>query len=259
MIILSQPQVALVQAHLAQAGIPDDLSGELLDHLCCAIEQRMDSGIPFAEAMTETLQSWPIRHLQKLHRDVRYVTKTKPMLYRVSAAVALLAGIALLSPLPWPADTGATETAFHPEELTPTPDYFSFDPPTASPIAGVDMKDILSSGFGMRMHPIFKRKVFHKGIDLKAKTGTPVLATADGEVVFAGENGDYGISVRILHEDGYVTVYHHLNSHVATKGERVVQGQVIAAVGSTGKSIGPHLHYEVHKDDVPMDPLALRE
>lgn len=111
----------------------------------------------------------------------------------------------------------------------------------------------------MRTHPQFKRKIFHRGIDLKAKTGTPVLATADGRVVFAGDDGDYGISVRLLHEDGYVTVYNHLSSHAVKKGDRVILGQAIAAVGSTGKAIGPHLHYEVLKDDVPVNPLALLE
>jgi murein DD-endopeptidase MepM/ murein hydrolase activator NlpD len=256
MTILTQQQGALVQAHLAQAGMPDGLSGELLDHLCCAIEQRMDNGATFDVALPETLQSWPIRHLQKLHRDVRFTTKTKPMIYRVSAAVALLAGIALLSPLPWPADADH-EVVLHHEEVLPVPEYFVFEPPTASPIAGVDMKDILTSGFGMRTHPLNKKRMLHRGIDLKAKTGTPVLATADGRVVFAGDDGAYGISVRILHEDGYITVYTHLNSHAVEKGDRVVLGEVIAAVGSTGRSLGPHLHYEVLKDNVPVDPLAL--
>lgn len=256
MTILSQPQVAHVQAHLAQAGMPDGLSGELLDHLCCAIEQRMDKGASFDVALPDTLHDWPIRHLQKIHRDVRFTTKTKPMLYRVSAAVALLAGIALLSPLPWPKEA-AHEVVIHQEEILPAPDFFSFEPPTASPIAGVDMKDILTSGFGMRIHPLNKKRQLHRGIDLKAKTGTPVLATADGQVIFAGEDGAYGITVRLLHEDGYITVYTHLNSHAVKKGERVILGEVIAAVGSTGRSRGPHLHYEVHKNNVPVDPLKL--
>jgi murein DD-endopeptidase MepM/ murein hydrolase activator NlpD len=255
MTILTQPQVAHVQAHLSQAGLPDGLSEELLDHLCCAIEQRMDKGCPFEVALPETLQSWPIRHLQKLHRKVRFTTKTKPMLYRISAAAALLAGIAFLSPLPQPSAPASAEASFH--EVDAIPDEFFFDPPTASPIAGIDMKNNLSSGFGMRMHPHFKRKVFHRGIDLKAATGTPVMATADGRVVFAGDDGDYGISVKILHEDGYVTVYNHLHNHTVQKGDQLVLGQTIGAVGSTGLSTGPHLHYEVRKDDVPMDPLAL--
>ncbi|WP_020566889.1 M23 family metallopeptidase [Neolewinella persica] len=255
MTILTKPQVAHVEAHLAHAGLPDGLSGELLDHLCCAIEQEIDKGSTFDAALSETLQNWPIRHLQKLHRDVRFTTKTKPMLYRISAAAALLAGIAFLSPLPWPAEADHVKTL--PIELATTVNDFLFEPPTASPIAGVDMKNNLSSGFGMRTHPYFKRKVFHKGIDLKAPTGTPVMATADGQVIFAGDDGDYGISVRILHEDGYVTVYHHLHDHTVQKGDQLLLGQTIGAVGSTGLSTGPHLHYEVRKDDVPMDPLAL--
>ncbi|MFK8165679.1 MAG: M23 family metallopeptidase [Lewinella sp.] len=255
MTILTSPQVALVQAHLAHAGLPDDLSGELLDHLCCAIEQRMDGGVAFDQALTETVNGWPVRHLQKLHRDVRLTTKIRPMFYRVSTAAALLAGIALLSPLPWPSAPADAALSHHEIEITPA--AFFFEPPTASPIAGVDMKDILTSGFGMRMHPLFKRKVFHRGIDLKADTGTPVMATADGRVVFAGNDGDYGISVRILHEDGYVTSYNHLDTHTVQKGDQLLLGQTIGTVGTTGKSLGPHLHYEVRKDDVPINPLAL--
>ena len=82
-------------------------------------------------------------------------------------------------------------------------------------------------------------------------------ATAAGKVIYAGKDGKYGITVRILHEDGYVTAYCHLSKHIVERGDRVVLGEEIAAVGSTGQSLGPHLHYEVLKDDVPVDPLAL--
>lgn len=261
MILLNELQVAKIQAHLASAGIPDDLSTELLDHLCCAVEHRMQHGSSFEEAMAETLRSWPLRQLKDLHHSITYTTKTKPMIIRLSAAAALLAGLAFLSPLPWPeaakAPLAYAPAPLHLDALPPV--NFVFDPPTASPIAGVEMKDILSSGFGMRMHPLLKKKMHHRGIDLKAKTGTPVLATAAGKVVFAGDHGKHGIAVRIRHEDGYVTFYSHMSKFDVAQGDRVLLGQQVGAVGSTGAATAPHLHYEVLKDDTPVDPLALRD
>ncbi len=258
MILLNEQQVAQVQAHLALAGLPDHLSSELLDHLCCAIEQRMNDGLAFEAALTATLRSWPIRQLRDLHHSIRYITKIKPMIIRLAAAAALLAGLVFLSPLPWPeAASTPVASAPLPYAVLAAPASFTFVPPTASPIAGVDMEDILTSGYGMRMHPVLKKRMLHRGIDLKAKTGTPVLTTADGKVVFAGDNGKYGISVRILHADGYVTFYAHLSKADVSKGDRVILGQQIGAVGSTGASLAPHLHYEVLKDDAPIDPLAL--
>lgn len=256
MIILTSHQVARVQAHLTLAGLNEKLSAELLDHLCCAIETRMTAGEDFDHALAQTLKSWPMRHLQGLQKTIQFTTKTKPMIYRISAAAALLAGIAFLSPFPLP-ETEVAE-AHYPAQEFPT-DLVRFDPPTASPIAGVDLvAEDISSGFGMRKNPLTKRRQRHRGIDIKAKSGTPVLATADGKVIFAGDDGNYGIAVRILHPDGYVTAYCHLSKHVVERGDRVILGQEIAAVGSTGLSTAPHLHYEVLKDDVPVDPLALR-
>ena len=261
MIILNEKQVATVQAHLASAGLSDTLSAELLDHLCCAIEARMDEGADFPTAVHATLKSWPIRHLRGIQKNIRFTTKIKPMLFRISTAAALLAGIVFMSPdFSAPATTVTACTSHH-EASTPysfnQPE--TFDPPTASPIAGVKMKDILSSGYGMRTHPVFNWQQFHRGIDLKGKSGTTVLATADGEVIYSGEDGKYGITVRLLHEDGYVTVYAHLSEQVVERGERVILGQKIGAVGSTGASTSPHLHYEVLKDDKPVNPMALLE
>jgi len=259
MIILNEKQIATVQAHLASAGLSATLSAELLDHLCCAIEARMEEGLDFPTAVHTTLKSWPIRHLRGIQKNIRFTTKIKPMLFRVSTTAALLAGIVFMSPDFSAPTTTVTACTSHPEVSTlySFDQVEKFDPPTASPIAGVEMEDILSCGYGMRTHPVFKKRQFHRGIDLKGKTGTPVLTTADGKVIHSGEDGKYGITVRILHEDGYVTVYAHLSEQVVERGERVILGQKIGAVGSTGASTGPHLHYEVLKDDKPVNPLAL--
>ena len=114
----------------------------------------------------------------------------------------------------------------------------------------------LSSGFGERMHPIYKIAKAHMGLDFTSPVGTPIHATGDGTVDFAGYNtSGYGIHVILDHGFGYQTLYGHMSVTKMRKGQKVKRGDVIGEVGSTGLSTGPHLHYEVHKDGVPMDPV----
>ncbi len=125
--------------------------------------------------------------------------------------------------------------------------------PSICPVKG---KYRISSKFGWRTHPIHKKKQFHSGIDLAAPKGTPVLATADGIIVFAGKNGGYGKFVIIKHSDGMKTAYAHLSKILVSKGDAVTKNQEIAKVGSTGRSTGAHLHYEVIINNKKTDPAA---
>lgn len=113
----------------------------------------------------------------------------------------------------------------------------------------------ISSYFGRRKDP-FNRysKNFHSGMDLAAPLGTPVMAAADGEVVFTGKNGGYGNTVILLHSNGYKTVYAHCSKIVVEVGEKVKMGRVIAAVGRTGTATGAHLHFEVYKNGKLFNP-----
>ncbi|MBP6925779.1 MAG: M23 family metallopeptidase, partial [Candidatus Pacebacteria bacterium] len=113
----------------------------------------------------------------------------------------------------------------------------------------------ISSNFGNRKHPISGDWKSHKGIDLAADTGTPVESVGAGTVVSAGWNGGYGKYVRIKHSSGYETAYAHLSKISVKKGERVSQGQLIGAVGTTGSSTGPHLHYELHANGKIVHPF----
>jgi murein DD-endopeptidase MepM/ murein hydrolase activator NlpD len=114
----------------------------------------------------------------------------------------------------------------------------------------------VSSGFGMRKHPILGYSRMHTGIDFAAPTGTPIFASGDGVIEMAGRNGGYGNYVRIRHDGSYKTAYGHMNrfGKGIAAGKRVSQGQIIGYVGSTGRSTGPHLHYEVLKNGKPMNP-----
>ncbi len=113
----------------------------------------------------------------------------------------------------------------------------------------------VSSYFGRRMDPISGRRTVHRGIDFSARKGTPVVAPADGVVTFSGKWKTYGNVVELSHGYGYVTRYAHLEKQLVRKGQKVKRGDVIARVGSSGKSTFSHLHYEVVTDGNRVDPL----
>ena len=118
----------------------------------------------------------------------------------------------------------------------------------------------LSSSYGMRKHPISGFNKMHKGVDFAAPTGTPIFAAGNGVVEYAGRNGGYGKYIRIRHDSTYKTAYAHLNAYKKGiyDGARVKQGDVIGYVGSTGKSTGPHLHYEIIVNGKQINPANLK-
>jgi Peptidase family M23 len=116
----------------------------------------------------------------------------------------------------------------------------------------------ITSTFGTRIHPILRFARFHAGVDFGASWGSPIVATADGQVAAAGWSGGYGRQVRIWHGGGITTSYSHMSEIVASPGSFVRRGQLIGYVGSSGLSTGPHLHYEVFRDGTPVNPLGVR-
>ncbi len=114
----------------------------------------------------------------------------------------------------------------------------------------------VSSRFGRRMDPFTGRSSTHYGVDYSARLGTPIFATADGVVTFAGKWYQFGWTVEISHGEGFVTRYAHASKLLVKKGQRVKRGDVIARVGSSGKSTATHLHYEVIRDGKKQNPLA---
>ncbi len=114
-----------------------------------------------------------------------------------------------------------------------------------------------SSFFGKRRHPIFRRQQFHNGLDIAAKHGTPIGASCSGRVTASGWMGGYGKAVIIQHRDGYRTLYGHMSSINARKGQHVKKGQFIGRVGSTGLSTGPHLHFTLWHNDKLINPMKI--
>jgi murein DD-endopeptidase MepM/ murein hydrolase activator NlpD len=115
----------------------------------------------------------------------------------------------------------------------------------------------ITSGFGMRFHPILGYSRFHRGIDFGAVRGTPIRAVTDGIVAFAGRNAGYGNHIRLNHNGGLGSSYSHMSRFAVGAGARVLQGQVIGYVGSTGMSTGPHLHFEVYRGGQPVSPRSV--
>ncbi len=122
--------------------------------------------------------------------------------------------------------------------------------PTVAPVVGV-----ITDGFGPRIDPVTHQPAFHDGLDLSVAIGTVVHAPADGVVVTADRESGYGKILKISHGYGYTTVYGHLDRFLVKEGQKVVRGQPIGKVGMTGRTTGPHLHYEVWKDGERQNPL----
>lgn len=126
--------------------------------------------------------------------------------------------------------------------------------PAIQPISNKDLKRT-ASGYGWRIDPIYHTRKFHAGMDFAANTGTPVYSTANGTVIFTGWKQGYGNTVIVDHGYNYRTLYGHLSKIDTKRGKKVVRGEVIAEVGSTGKSTGPHLHYEVIYKGKHQNPI----
>jgi len=114
----------------------------------------------------------------------------------------------------------------------------------------------ITSGFGRRLHPIFGGYRMHNGVDFDVAAGTPIIAAAAGTVIHSGAKGGYGLAVMLEHGGGFVTLYAHMNRIGVDIGEEVGAGETMGWVGSTGDSTGPHLHFEVRRDDTPVDPVG---
>jgi|GEM_PF-646185 murein DD-endopeptidase MepM/ murein hydrolase activator NlpD len=125
--------------------------------------------------------------------------------------------------------------------------------PTRWPLVN-DNDSYISSNFGWRTDPITSQQEYHEGLDIAVWYNSPVIATAAGRVTFVGWNNGYGWSVKIDHGHGYKTMYTHLNEIIVDKGDKVNEGSKIALSGNSGRSTGPHLHYEIRVNGVPKNP-----
>ncbi|OSZ73786.1 peptidase M23 [Chitinophagaceae bacterium IBVUCB2] len=141
------------------------------------------------------------------------------------------------------------------DELVKNKEKLLSHTPAIQPVSNKDLNRI-ASGYGYRIDPVYKTTKFHAGLDFSAPQGTPIYATADGAVTTAGNTGNgYGNYVVINHGYGYETLYGHMVRVKVRNGQAVKRGEIIGWVGSTGKSTGPHCHYEVHKNGEKINPI----
>jgi murein DD-endopeptidase MepM/ murein hydrolase activator NlpD len=141
------------------------------------------------------------------------------------------------------------------DELVKNKEQLLSHTPAIQPVSNKDLNRV-ASGYGYRIDPVYKTTKFHAGLDFSAPQGTPIYATADGTVTTSGNSGNgYGNHVIINHGYGYETLYGHMVRVKTRGGQAVKRGEVIGWVGSTGKSTGPHCHYEVHKNGEKINPI----
>jgi hypothetical protein len=262
-------------------GLPK-LREEIVDHLACEVESRMERGQSFEAARDAVLRDWDPHRLRHTERQIHYLLTVKPkrMRYFAWASLVGLVGFLLWGLLP--DSSMGTETAC--AEPTRSDDYLLFpeetpfdrlireeapveedvsygrfahrlaDPPSGAPVREFSARQV-SVGYGWALHPIKRKRRLHRGVDILGQLGTPVLATGAGVVVKAEHDEDgYGKHIVIQHDEEHKTLYGHLDEMVVTVGQQVVRGTVIGKLGNTGLSVGPHLHYEVIKGGKPVDP-----
>lgn len=227
---LTKIQYLYITNDLKAKGLSKGFRTELLDHVCCLVEDHLNNGLTFADAYQEALSVFGNEGFEELKTTSPLVKHKR----RNVVTQFLISGMAA-SVFLFVFGVDAIET------------------PTISPL---DHYKRITSNFGKRYNPIKKRQDFHKGVDFSAEIGTPVQATASGTVLVVEISEEaYGKKVEIDHGDGYVTKYAHLSEIKVSEGESVSLGQVIALSGNTGASTAPHLHYEVIKDGEYVDPM----
>jgi murein DD-endopeptidase MepM/ murein hydrolase activator NlpD len=220
-----------VEQHLRKAGVRNkDLLEEMCDHFLTEIEMQVANGTDLAKAEKKVLAQIQQKNYRPMNQHILFIHHKNQII--MSTLCAVFVGIFAL--------LGVQNDSFK-------------EPPSLWPIQ-IDQGEI-SSGFGKRRHPFTKAMKFHNGVDIRAEIGTPVLAPADAIVVEASYDKTHGHYIILKHDETYTTRYNHLSKTSVKKGDEIEKGAEIGKVGSTGMSTGPHLHYEVLKNNEHVDPM----
>ncbi len=212
---------------LKQAGLKNKaLQEEYLDHYTTQFEQLVISGKTESEAFSQVKKSIDQLDINYINSEFFNLNYKNNIIMITTIFIALFGSFLLISN--------------------------QNEPPHISPIA-LEKLDITSQ-FGYRIHPLDKKKKMHKGIDIKAELGTPVIAPSSGRIIEVGQNQSLGKYIVIQHDEIYATRYHHLNEICVKKNQKVKKGEPIGKVGSSGLSLAPHLHYEVLENGKHVNP-----
>ncbi|HAS45056.1 MAG TPA: hypothetical protein DCS93_31530 [Microscillaceae bacterium] len=232
MYYLSEEKVDWILEDLRSQGLTHQpLEGELLDHICCAVEETMwDHNTSFEQAYQQTLVSFGEEGILKVQKATKRSVERAPLTRRMARMSTLIAACLILF-------IGVVVQAQERPDSHPLNQEF--------PVV---------SGFGHIIPPFTRQNRFHRGVDIKVPVGTQVFATANGTVTKASFDSKKGYYITIKHDDAYSTTYTHLSKLMVKPGDKVKKRTQIALSGNTGHSTAPHLHYEVHKNGQVVDP-----
>lgn len=218
---------------------------ELTDHYLSHIEGEVKRGINLQKAIRETFQD-----IANIDASLFKLDEKKHD--RKGLLFFLLTFIGIAFYLSYPTQNTVNKNNISPNIDNIKEEVSSISPPSGMPILQLELK--VSSEFGMRLNPFRQQKESHKGIDIRAKVGTEVLSAGQGIVKEAGYREKSGNYIIIQHPGNYITKYYHLSHIEVAKNEKVDEGQLIGKVGNSGLSMMPHLHFEVLKNEVPVNP-----
>ncbi|MCV9387673.1 M23 family metallopeptidase [Reichenbachiella ulvae] len=227
---LNNNQILYISNDLKSKGLSVGFRSEVLDHLCCMMEEKLESGLSFSEAYQECLAAFGEQGFEELKLKSPITKKKEKTIMQQLLTSTIAASIFIF--------IFNTSVA---------------DKPSMHPI---NNEAVVTSSFGMRFDPISKKKKHHQGIDFRSELGTPIKASGDGEIIFAESDGRYGNKIIIKHDEEYQSTYSHLDEIKVSAGDLIKKGDIIGTVGMTGASTGPHLHYEVLKNGKPVDPAS---
>jgi murein DD-endopeptidase MepM/ murein hydrolase activator NlpD len=239
--MLSNEHIDYILWDLEARGLTDlSLQEELLDHICCVVEEKMAVGGLFVTAYKEAVEAFGPNGFETIQRHTQTSIHQKPLNMLKATLLTSLMIIGFM----------ASFALFQqPVTMGTTPDIW------ASPMGE---KTEVTSGFGMRMNPVLKKRMMHKGVDFRAPLGTEIYAARDGVIQAAGVppkgKEGYGITIGIDHDSSFQTFYAHLSEVKVEVGQQVKAGELIALSGNSGLSKGPHLHFEVIKDGFNINP-----
>ncbi|MFK7933845.1 MAG: M23 family metallopeptidase, partial [Saprospiraceae bacterium] len=248
---------------LAQHIHHEPLREELLDHLCCEIETLLATDLTFSQASQLVFSAFAPPYLRQLEQETLQHSSTKFSIMKKLLTAAVLCAAFGFSM--WTLQADSTTKVPLDVPLITSNNLQTIEIPEDSltmvmPIQGKD--DLQTSGFGFRHNPFNKKRQFHRGIDLRAKMGTTVVAAAAGKVIeVKNDKKGYGKRVILQHANDLQTSYAHLSAFKVVVGQEVQAGEIIALSGNSGLSTAPHLHFEVIRKGKAVNPaeyIAMR-
>ena len=263
---LNEEQVLFIESKLEELGLNyAPLQDEVLDHFCCLAEDELEKGKTFQQATSTIFEIFGKDELKRLQEQTISLThqkssRMKNIVFAFFTSFVVL-GVLFFFPREEkikvkkvnssPCSHKVTSQPFQSNESVKTAFEIFDEPPSMHPLNG-NFK--MTSGFGQRMHPIYKKKKMHTGVDFRAPMGTDVVATSDGVIIKATYHKKHGNYIIVQHDDEYKTKYSHLSKLKVKEGDSVKKGNVIGLVGNSGMSTLPHLHYEVIKNGKKVNP-----